>query len=536
MKVHEVVAQTLLRNGVTTVFGLMGDANMLYLSDYLNGGGRFVPVAFEGASVSMADGWSRATSGVGVCSVTHGPALTNTLTALVEAVRNHSRVLLITGGTPRVRGHLQSIDIARVCSVAQAGYERVTGADTAAADIERALRRVIGENLPVVLDVEYDLLTRDAEPLGTPGGGLADADPRPHPDPVVLDEALGLVASARRPIVLAGRGAVRSGARSALIELADRLGAPLATSLLGKDYFRGHPHNLGICGTLSTGIAAAEISTSDCVVAFGASLNEFTADSGHLLNRDRRIVHCDVDSARPGADTPYEIAVIGDARATAQAMVDRLREAGHQGRQPSDVLRAGLADNPYDPYTDVSTHETVDIRTAMIRLDQMLPAARNVVTDVGRFMMAPWRYLHVADPRSFMHTTNFGSIGLGLSTAIGVGVARPDIPTVLVAGDGGLMMGAQELHAAVRTRIPLLVVVANDGSYGAEWRKLNEAGVDPKYSLNTWPDFVDLAGAVGMRGVTVRNIDDLASLTADLADLADPLLVDLRLDPSVDIH
>jgi acetolactate synthase I/II/III large subunit len=536
VKVHLAVTKAIADQGTQALFGLMGDANMLYITDFIVCYGlNYVPAVDERNTVLMAAGYATGTGSVGVATVTHGPALTNAVTSLTEAARSRVPVVLVTGDTPWVRGHLQWIDIRGVANLAGAGYERVWRAETAAADTARAFRRARAERRPVVLDVPYDMLELDGGE-DQQAGVREPARQRPQADSEALDAALGLAASADRPVVLAGRGAVASDARAALVRLADHLGAPLATSLLAMDYFRGHRLNLGVCGTVSTPVASARLAAADCVLAFGASLNEFTADRGGLL-QDTRVIHVDTDPASFGTFTPVAVSVIGDARAVAEQMVESLTEADYRpaGRQNDSLARELAEQSPASGYVDQSNTETIDLRTAMITLDRVLPDRRNLVTDVGRSMSTPWRYVHVDDPLGFAHSVSFGSIGLGMGTAVGLATARPDRVTVAVIGDGGFMQGSTELRTAVNQRLPLIAVIANDGVYGAEWRKLSDYGVDPNYSRSSWPDLAGLADAYGARGYTVRTAEDLEKLRPVFAELDGPVLVDLRLDPVVEV-
>jgi acetolactate synthase-1/2/3 large subunit len=530
MKVHQAVAETLAAHGVSTVFGLMGNGNLLYLTDFISRhGGRFVAAVHESGAVSMADGYSRVSNSLGVASITHGPAVTNSLTALVEAVRNGSQLLLLTGDTPASPDDAQGLDIAAAVAASGAGYDRVYRADSVVRDVSRAMNRTVAAGKPVVLNIPQDLMAEEtAESCGPV--------PRPvqlrsAPDLDAIDDALGAILGARNPVVLAGRGAVLSGAHSDLIELADLVQAPVATTLLAKDLFRGHRLDLGIFGTLCTSIASATIVRSDCVVAFGASLNQWTSDH-HALTRGKRIVQCDSNASRFGAYTPVDVPLHGDARTTAAAITSRMRAVGYAPASRNAALKRDLAAaNPREEFRDVTGDNTLDLRAALIRLDELLPLHRNVVTDAGRFMLAPWRYLHVGEAGCFVQAVNFGSIGLGLATAIGAAAARPGQITVAVVGDGGFMMSAVEFTTAVRNRLPLLLVVANDGAYGAEYRDLESHGIDTSFSLNNWPDLVSMAVAMGGSGFTARSMGDIEKV-ADLAKkLQGPLLVDLRLDP-----
>jgi len=531
MQIHQVVAGTVAAHGVTEMFGLMGDANMLYVTGFIDDhGGRFVPVADERSSVLMAGAHAMAGGSVGVATVTHGPAVTNVVTALIEHVRGRVPLVLITGDTPGDRDYVQWVDLRAVAGLAGAGYERVWSAGTAGADVAHAFRRAVAERRPVILDVPYDVLEHDGSAVRT----VESPSPqRLHPDPASVARAAEEIARSERVVILAGRGAVLSGARESIIALADHLGAPLSTSLLAKDYFRGHRLDLGASGAIATPVAQKWLREADCVVAFGASLNKYTAAGGDVL-RAHRVIHVDTDPARFGAFTPVTVPVVGDARVVADQLRSHL--SPRDGQAWTEELEAALSGlSPFEGWDDMSDDETIDLRTAMITLDRVAPRRRNLVTDVGRFMRVPWKYVHVDDPMGFVHSVNYGSIGLGLATAMGVSTARRDRLTLAVLGDGGLMQSAAELSTLATQQLPTAVVVANDGAYGAEWRKLTSYGVDPRHSLNRWPDLVEVAAGFGIAGRTVRSVEDLEALSEDLATLTRPLLVDVRMNPSIEV-
>lgn len=535
MRVHEAVAQTLIDQDVTTAFGLLGDGNMQYCANFMTLGGRFIGAVHEGNAMSMADGYARETDRPSVVSVTHGPAVTNTITALTEAVRAGSPILLLTGESPPIRDFVQRLDLPTVAALTGAEYRKVLLAEHLVDDVAQALRHVDAQRVPMILDIPYALLNQDVD-YEKSRFNVADVS-APEPSPAQLDRAVGILATAKRPVLLAGAGAQRSGARDDLIALADRLGAPLATSLLAKDLFTGAPGDIGVCGTVSHDIAIDTIAAADCLIVFGASLNDYTAAHGDLLV-NKAIIQCDVSAAAIGRYFPVDAGIVADAGATARTIRTMLDEAEiPRSTYNSDALQAKLSN--HDPRVEITappTHGFVDMRTAMIELSELLPDNRSVVTDVGRFMQAPWKFLHVGGTGRFHHTINFGSIGLGLSTALGSALARQSGITVAVAGDGGVVMAYMELATAVRESAPLVVVVLNDGSYGAEYTKLSQAGLDPNYSLlQGWPDCAEVARALGCDAVTVRTESELKA-AADLIHAGRlPLVIDVRADPTVDV-
>ncbi len=534
MKIYEAFAAALLEHGADPLFGLMGDANMLYVGDFSERGGRFIPTAHECSAVGMANAWSQATGQVGFATVTCGPGMANTFTTLVEAVKSQSSVLVLTGSAPTEPTHFQHLNISLVAAAAGAGYEEVLSERWAVRDLNRAIQRVVAERRPVVLNLPQDMLLSDA------GGQQAVVPPAPRsaaqPAESQLDGALGLIASASRPIVFAGKGALLADAHDMLVALAGRLGAPLTTSVLTKDLFLGHPANLGICGSVSHPVASAALAEADCIIVFGASLNAYTTLQRELAG-GTRIVQVDDSPGAFGRYLPVDAAVTGDARIVAETMVKALESIDHKANRGwLDRIQVRLAErDPRDDFRDQSGEDTVDIRTASIVLDEVLPKDRNMVSDIGRFVHAAWPYISTSDPVGFTTMGAFGSVGLGLAGAIGMAVARPDQPTVCVIGDGGFMMNPAELVTAVREGLPLVLVVYDDGAYGFEWHKMLGFGADPQHSLLTWPDLADLAESMGAKAHTARTVEQLMEVGPLAKDLAQPLVVVVKLDPAIDI-
>ncbi|MDK3019249.1 thiamine pyrophosphate-binding protein [Pseudodonghicola flavimaris] len=529
MYFHQSIARALCDHGVETMFGLMGDANLFMVDRFVRDcGGRFVPVAHEGSSVLMALAYASVSGKVGVATVTHGPALTNCMTALTEGVRAHTPMVLLAGDTPVSNPrHLQSIDQREVVKAAGAGFEQIRAPETAGRDVARAFYRAQVERRPIVLNMPADYMwievAHDCRVLDvfTAPGGVAEGD--------MLDEAIGMIASARRPLILAGAGAI--AARDKLIRLADRLEAPLATTLKAKGLFRDHPYNMDIFGTLSTPAAYDLIAKADCVICFGTGLHDFTTDQGKLM-KDKRIVQVDIEPTAIGGGTHPDAALVADAGLTADTIVYWLDEA--------EIAPSGFT-KELDTET-LTAHPTPPVRAAegyigyvptLERLEQALPQDRILVTDGGRFMTEVWCRVSAPDPKSFVVTANFGSIGLGVQEAIGAGLAAPGRPVVLFTGDGGFMMGGlTEFNTAVRLGLDLIVIVANDSAYGAEHIQFIDRKMDPSLTQFDWPSFAEVATSLGGQGIEVRTEDDLEAALAALETRDRPVLIDLRLDPN----
>lgn len=527
MKVHELVAATLTHNGVEHLFGLVGDGNVFMTKHFTDAGGRYVAATHEANAVSMAIGYSRLTGRLGVCTVTHGPGLTNTLTPLVEAARAHTPLVLIAGEVAvRDLQNLQRIGQGEIAAAAGAGYVRTSAPETAAQDLARAMRQAVVGRMPVVfgMDADFQWVEVDASPelVGTTDFGIAS------PDPDALDQALGIVASSLRPLILAGDGASDPASRQAILELSKRTGAHVATTLRGKDLFAGEPRNIGLFGTLSDDHALEIIGRADCVIAFGASLNRWTTSAGQLL-KGKRVIQCDIDPMQLGANMEITVGIVGGSASTASTMVEWLDNAGVSTSSTPDPE----GDSPERADRAVTDDGPVDLVTLMRRADDALGRDRVLVTDLGRAIFAGVRSIPVEHPRSFVWTAAFGAIGLGMPAAVGAAIGAPGRTVVLVTGDGGFMMGGlAEFTTAVREKLNLVVIVANDSSYGAEFVQLRNRGMDEAVSMSAWPDLAGVAQSLGGHGLTVKNQRDLASFTDAIEQRRFPLLVDVILDPA----
>jgi acetolactate synthase-1/2/3 large subunit len=525
MHVHQVIARTLADHGVDTVFGVLGDAN-LYLMDSFRreAGGRFVPFAHEVGAVLAANGYAQAGDRLGVATVTHGPGLTNTVTALVETVRGRTPVLVIAGDTADVdRENVQNIAQRELVTAAGAGFEQVRSPGTVVEDLAVAIRRALLERRPVVLNVPADFQWQEAE--FQPSRPRLVAAHAITPDPTALDEAAGAIAAATRPLIIAGRGATSPAARAALVRLAERIGAPLGTTLVAKDLFRGEPHDLGIMGMLAHEVAREFAGQADCVLAFGAGLNKWTTADGALLDK-KKLVQVDTDPAAINRWAPADVGVLGDAAIVAEALLDRLDAGVPSSGFASDGLARRLAAWP--EFADRGTEDTLDIRTALLRLDAGFPAERTLAFDGGWWGRFGFTLTHVGHPSACVHSSHFGSIGLGMGCAIGAALAVPDRPVLLITGDGGFMNGGlAEFNTAVREGLDLVVAVLNDHGYEAERVQLLAKDLDPTIADFDWPDFAAVATSLGGRGYRVGTLAELDAALADINERDRPVLLDI---------
>jgi thiamine pyrophosphate-dependent acetolactate synthase large subunit-like protein len=525
MLVAEAVGRALAAHGVRQVFGVVGSGNFHATNALVAAGAHYVAAAHEGGAASMADAYARVSGRAVVLSVHQGPGVTNALTGLTEAAKSRSPLLVLApeATSPRSNFH---IDLPGLAAAVGAGFQRVR-AEHVYEDVASALS---GAGT-VVLALPLDVQSVPAPPFVPAPSPVADPVPPPVAEVRAFAEALR---RARRPVFIAGRGAARQPyqpARAALTALADRCGALLAVSAAAKGLFAGDPWYLDVSGGFASPLAAELIAGADLVVAWGSALNMWTTRHGKLIPPGAAVVQVDHDPAAIGANRPVDLGVPGDVTAVAEAVTAELGDRRAEGwRTPALAKRIATELRWRDvPYVDESAAGRVDPRTLSIALDDLLPRQRTVAIDSGNFMGYPSMYLSVPDAAGFCFTQAFQSIGLGLASAIGAAVARPDRLTVAALGDGGFLMSVAELATAVRLGPPLLIVVYNDAGYGAEVHHFGPDG----HPLDTvqFPD-TDLAGIArgfGCAGLTVRTPGDLAGVRDWLAGPRDrPLLVDAK--------
>jgi thiamine pyrophosphate-dependent acetolactate synthase large subunit-like protein len=420
------------------------------------------------------------------------------------------------------------IDQAGLVEAVGAVAERVHGPDTAMADLARAVRRARVERRAVVLMLPLDVQAAECDP--TLPAPLPELTP---PGPGSVDALASLLAQAERPAIVAGRGAVLAGAGPALRRLGELTGAVLATSAVANGLFTGDPYAVGIAGGFSSPVAARLLAESDVVVAFGAALNQWTTRHGTLIAPGARVAQVDLDADAIGAHRRVELGVVGDARATAEALIGEFDGGGSSRRTAAlaDEIAAGAWQN--DRFEDRAAPGRLDPRTLTLALDAMLPQERTVVVDSGHFMGWPSMYLRVPDAAGFVFPQAFQCVGLGLGNAIGAALARPDRLTVAAVGDGGALMALPELETLGRLKPRLLVLIYDDAAYGAEVHHFRPMGQAVDLAQFPDTDFAALAEAAGCRGLEARSVDDLEGVRQWLAAPDRPLVVDARVDPDI---
>jgi thiamine pyrophosphate-dependent acetolactate synthase large subunit-like protein len=516
MPIYEALAHAFAAEGVDTHFTLMGDGNMHWATAMksLDGMSTFA-VRHEHCACAMAMGYHSATGKVGVASVTCGPGVTQLMTALTVAARARIPLVVFAGEAPiNARWYNQAIEQAPLVVATGAQYIAAHSAQRMYQFVREAFHLARHERKPVVLGVPYDLQKQPLPNIGEyqPSAGVLPATERAPPNSRQIDALVEKLARARCPVIVAGRGALRSGAQAEIEELAERSGALLATTLPARGMFDHNPFSIGISGGYARDIARELGAQADLVIAIGSSLNYYTVDGGHMFPR-AEVVQIDIEpQGINGGLKAGDLHVCADAKlAAAEALRKFLARGGGNAAIRSGELARRIREEPADAAQFTIEPGLLDPRAAIDELDRVIPKDFDSVSGSGH-----QSYFHSTmrgrRPEHYHAIREFGAIGNGIAFAIGVAAATGNGKTVLFEGDGSLLMHIQELETIKRHGLRLLICVLNDGAFGAEIHKLRADGLDDSGAVFGRTDLAAIAQGFGLRGANVTDVRQFGPL------------------------
>ena len=533
MKVYEALAAAFAAEGTTDVFGMMGDANMHWMNALAGHGTRLYEVRHEGAGLSMAHGFARASGKPGVVTTTSGPGVAQLATSMIVASRARIPLVAFVGETPLGdESAVQYLDQRRFAAAIECEFFHVAKADSATEVVRNAFHLARTQSRPVMISAPMDVQLQEFDddlPYSPSTERLRTPKLLPHPDRI--EQARELIAASKRPVIIAGRGARQAGAAEEILALQQRTGALLATTLQAKNWLYGRTdYHVGIAGLFGSKVAMELLQEADCVIAVGASLNHYTIESGYLFP-DAKFVQIDTaPNVVMGNGRVADCYVQADAITGLTALTGALDGAEAEGFHTTDVhrrLTAPLVD-PADYRRDPGL---LDPREAIAVVDEELPGEIGLVlgsghqTDFGTMLFQ----------RSREVTSNygmFGAIGQAPLLTVGAVVAKGE-PMFVVEGDASFLMHLSEFETACRYGLPVLVVVMNDEGLGAEYHKAAAKGLDPALAVIPTPELGTVAQALGGGGATVRTVDELRAALGEYARAPRPTVIDVRITRDV---
>jgi acetolactate synthase I/II/III large subunit len=535
MKVYQGLAKAFVAEGVTAVFGIMGDGNMYWMEALHDLGVDLLEVRHEGAGLGMADGWARATHTPGVCTATCGPGVTQLATALVTAARAQSPLVAFVGESPTTdEEYTQRFDQSRFAEACETGFVRVLSPETAYDSVRKAFYLAKLESRPIMLSAPMDTQQKsmDDDEEYVPSSKFFPAD-RVAPNADSLERAADIIASAHKPIIIVGRGAIWSDAGDAVKKLGQRTGALIATTLMAKNWLSHADYHVGISGFYGTRTAMELFQEADCVIAVGASLNRYTTEQGYLYP-NARYIHID---SKPhvlmGGGKAADCYVHADARLGVESLEAVLGARGFSstGYRTTEVKQKLVnhfkdsAEFPIEP-------ERVDPREVCLALDEIIPSDVQLV--MGSGASTGFTTMLFNRPRPLVLAGHwFGCIGQMLPAAMGAVVANGNKPTMVVDGDASVIMHLAELETAVRYGMPLLVTVLNDQALGSEYHKMKSHNMQAELATIPTPDLSAVAVSFGGRGRLASTIEDVREAAREWVADKGLMVIDARISRNV---
>lgn len=533
-----IVCQSLLDEGVTTVFGYPGGSVLpLYhaLSSYP--ALHHVLVRHEENAAMAADGYARATGEVGVCFATSGPGATNLVTGIANAYLDSVPIVAFTGqvATTSVgRMAFQEVDTTNITRTITKRSYFVRHVDELAAVIREAFHVAQdGRPGPVLVDLPKDVQNGKTVYV-RPSNGLVHRLPKP---PLKDDNGVKLAAKmlseAKKPVLLVGHGVLQSGATSELLALAEKTDTPVVTTLLGISALpESHRLAFGMLGMHGHFWCNQAIEESDLVVAVGMRFDDRVAVKPSSFAPKAKIVHVDIDLNEMGRNVRVDVPIVGDARVVLQMLLDRVERTKHFDWVQQ--LQLWRDESPTNNGWHVYEHPQVQQVVKAIR--EATGGDALVASDVGQHLMWVAQHFGFDKPNSFFCSGGLGSMGYGLPAAVGAKVGKPEETVWAVVGDGGFQMSAPELATLAQHNIGVKIAVLNNGFLGMV-RQWQEFFFESNYSHSPipGPDFVQLAAAYGIAACRVSEPSELAGAVRRAMEHDGPFLMEVMVEPEENV-
>jgi acetolactate synthase-1/2/3 large subunit len=544
MRAVDAIMECLKAEGVDVVFGYPGGANLPTYDAFVDAGIRHILVRHEAGGGHAAEGYAKASGKPGVVFATSGPGATNIVTPLTDAMMDSVPLVAFTG---QVRTDLLGTD----------GFQE---ADTFGitmpivkhsfmiqhpTEIPRAVHEAFhvartGRPGPVLIDIPQDLSRAEIEYEPVGDVRLPGYAPTTEGNSKQIRLAAKALANSRRPVLYVGGGVVNANAAAELRELATTDRLPVTSTLMGLGAFPApHPQWLGMLGMHGTRAANYAMDEADLIVAVGARFDDRVTGKLSEFAPRAKFVHVDIDPAEISKNVPAHIPIVGDARNVLGRLVTEYRALGADPERLAgwwERIERWRAQYPlrYDDSADgeIKPQRLVEALYEVTGGDCLLAA------DVGQHQMWAAQYFHFAEPRRWINSGGLGTMGFGLPAAIGAAIARPDLTSVVITGDGSVQMNIQELATARQFDVPVKVVIANNGYLGMvrQWQELFWDGRYSQVDMGQYPDFVKLAEAYGCTGIRITDKETLASDLESALATEGPVVVDVRVSREESVY
>ena len=536
MRGGEAIIESLKNMGVKTIFGYPGGQTIPFYDMLYDADIDHILVRHEQCAAHAADGYARASGEVGVCLATSGPGATNLVTGIGTAYMDSSPIVAITGQVPT---HLigndafQEADIVGITMPIVKYSYQPKNPDLIPSIVKSSFEIAsTGRPGPVLIDVpkevqEGELTKFDDSLIETPG-----YNPTIKGNLRQVKKAFDLIKQAKKPMILAGAGVIIANASEELTKFANKINAPVMTSLLGKGAFdETDDLALGMLGMHGRKVSNDYINESDLLIAIGIRFSDRTTGRLDSFAPDTKIIHIDIDPAEIGKNVEVDLPIVGDAKNILSSLnkVLKIYRPSKEVDQWTDMIKAKKQELlPRVTYDDVPLKPQSVIK----EISEVLTSDAILTTDVGQNQMWAAHFYDTQKPRKFISSGGLGTMGFGFPAAIGAKIACPDDPVVSINGDGGFLMVCQELATIREYDIPVIAVVLENRTLGMvyQWQSLLYNERHSQTLLGNSPDFVKLAESFGINGVRITKPGETKdALSAAIKD-NEPVLLNVVID------
>ncbi|MEX2199797.1 MAG: acetolactate synthase 3 large subunit [Dongiaceae bacterium] len=537
------VIRALVDQGVDVVFGYPGGAVLpIYDELFQQNALRHILVRHEQAAVHAAEGYARSTGKVGAVLVTSGPGATNAVTGLTDALMDSIPIVCLTGQVPT---HLIGNDafqeadttgITRPCTKHNYLVKKVE-------DVSRVIHEAFyvarsGRPGPVVVDLPKDILQAKTTYRNGAAVKHRSYNPRLKGDTKRIEQAIELIAKARRPLFYCGGGVINSGPKATqlLTEFVRMTGFPITLTLMGLGAFpAADPHFLGMLGMHGTYEANLAMHDCDVMINLGARFDDRVTGRLAAFSPGSKKIHVDIDPSSINKNVSVDVPIVGDIAHVLEDMIKlwKARQARPDQKalaawwkqieawRGRDCLRFRNSDSIIKPQHAIKTlYEKIKGRDYYI------------TTEVGQHQMWAAQYIHFEEPKRWMTSGGLGTMGYGLPAAIGAQIAHPDALVIDVAGEASILMNIQELSTAAQYKLPVKIFIVNNQWMGMvrQWQELLHGGRYSESYTESLPDFVKLAEAFGATGLRAEKPEELDEVIRQMIETPGPVVVDCRVD------
>ena len=541
-----ILIECLIEQNVGTVFGFPGGAVLPIYDELYKRQDRIqhVLTAHEQHAGHAADGYARASGKTGVCIATSGPGATNLVTPIATAYMDSSPVVFITGNVPQSlmgTDSFQEADISGMTMPITKHNYLVTRVEKLADTIREAFYIAgSGRPGPVLIDIPKDVQIAETEYEPALGDALIPKLSAKHPTAQLrpegealerykvkaeprLEKAAQLIAQAHKPLIYCGGGVTISGAEDELAAFADRIDAPVVSTLMGLGALPAdNPRMLGMLGMHGTHAANIAMQRCDLLIAVGVRFSDRALGNAETFAAQAKVLHIDIDRAEINKNVSTTLHITGDARIVLELLLARVAQKSHEQwmRQARSMMEEYLSDELFEP-------------RKILRQMAAIAPEMTVATDVGQHQMWTAQHFPFLRPRQLITSGGLGTMGFGLGAAMGAAASDPEgRPVALVTGDGSFRMNLTELSTIGYYGIPVIIMIFNNGTLGMvrQWQTLFFGHRYSQTTLDRGPDFMKLADAYGLSGTRVNTVEAFTAAFRKAVEEKKPCIIECMLD------